>query len=287
MNLELRTAYWDDRESREAFKRFIVEIHNLDFTNWEKAGYWDDAYRPFTYFLDGEVVSSVCIYSLPAVIDGRRAKVAQISGVGTLPAYRRRGVNRELTRAGLQWAGPEHEGVFLFSTEGAIPYYTRCGYTPLDEHLPTLPIKPVSKRRGAVRLNTGDKHDLERIYGYAQKTSPVSDRFAVMSPRLFMFHALYTLQENIWEIPELDCLVCFARDDHGLQIYDILGKSIPTFEKLYPYIAEKTDRMAGFHFPVDRLDLDGVGRREIFGNNLFVKPEFPVKDPVFPYTARA
>jgi hypothetical protein len=213
--------------------------------------------------------------------------VAQISGVGTLPAYRRRGVNRELTRVGLQWADREHEGVFLFSTEEAISYYTRCGYTPLDEHLPTLPIQPVSKRRGAVRLNTGNEHDLRRIYEYAQKTDSVSDRFAVMSPRLFMFHAMYTLQEKIWEIPELDCLVCFARDDHGLQIYDILGKSIPTFEKLYPYIAEETDRMAGFHFYADRLDLDGAGRREIFGNNLFVKPEFPVHDPVFPYTARA
>ncbi len=209
MNLELRTAYWDDRESREAFKRFILEIHNLDFTAWEQAGYWDDAYRPFTYFLDGEVVSSVCIYSLPAVIDGRRTKVAQISGVGTLPAYRRRGVNRELTQAGLQWAGREHEGVFLFSDEGAIPYYAHCGFTPLEEHVPTLPLEPAAQREGAVRLNACDRRDLERIYGYAEKSAPVSDRFAVMSPKLFMFHALYTLREKIWEIPALDCLVCY------------------------------------------------------------------------------
>jgi GNAT superfamily N-acetyltransferase len=130
MKMELRTAYWDDRESREAFQRFILDIHNLDFNAWEEAGYWDDAYRPFSWFQDGEVISSVCIYSLPAVIDGRTTKLAQISGVGTLPEYRRCGLNRELTAAGLQWAGTSHEGVFLFSDEDAVPYYEHCGFKP-------------------------------------------------------------------------------------------------------------------------------------------------------------
>ncbi len=287
MKPELRTAYWDDRESREAFQRFILEIHNLDLTGWEQAGYWDDSYRPFTWFQDGEVLSSVCIYSLPAVIDGRRTKLAQISGVGTLPAYRRCGLNRELTAIGLQWAADEHDGVFLFSDEDAIPYYAHCGFTAMDEHLPTLPVNPLPRRGGAVRMNSADKHDRERIYDYAQKTSPVSGRFTVMSPRLFMFHAMYTLQRRIWEIPELDCLVCFRREGDTLMIYDILGESIPTLDRLYPYISAETDRLVEFHFNPDRLGLGDTGRRELLGNNLFVKPGFPVDDPVFPYTSRA
>jgi predicted N-acetyltransferase YhbS len=287
MNLELREAYWDDRESREAFKRFILQIHNLDFTAWEKAGYWDDAYRPFSYFQDGEVISSVCIYSLPAVIERRRTKVAQISGVGTVPACRRRGLNRELTRVGLEWAGQGHEAVFLFSDEGAVPYYRRCGFQAIDEFRPSLMMDPMPQRSGAVRLNVADRKDLRRIYEYAERSGPVSERFAVMSPRLFMFHALYTLRENIWEIPELDCLVCFARDDQGLQIYGVLGESMPSFETIHPYIAEESDRRVELHFHTDLLGLNDTGRREIFGNHPFVQPGFPVSDPVFPYTARA
>ena len=287
MSMELRTAYWDDRDSREAFQRFILDIHNLDFNAWEEAGYWDDAYRPFSWFQDGEVISSVCIYSLPAVIDGRNTKMAQISGVGTLPEYRRCGLNRELTAAGLQWAGSEHEGVFLFSDEDAIPFYEHCGFSPMKEYLPILPVEPAPKRSGAIRVNTGDKEDLDRVYAYANSSIAVSERFTVGNPKLFMFHAMYTISHGIWEVPELECLVCFRREGETLRIYDILGQSIPTFEQLYPHIAEATDRQVEFHFHPDRLGLGDTGRRELIGNNLFVRPGFPVSDPVFPYTSRA
>ena len=282
--MELRTAYWDDRDSREAFQRFILDIHNLDFNAWEEAGYWDDAYRPFSWFQDGEVISSVCIYSLPAVIDGRRTKVAQISGVGTLPEYRRCGLNRELTAAGLQWAAREHEGVFLFSDVDAVPYYERCGFTAMDEYLPTVEIEPVPRQGAAVLLGPPDQ---DRIRRFAERTAAVSRKFAVGNWKLFMFHALYTLRDRIWEIPDLECLVCFRRSGATLMIYDILGESIPTFERLYPYISAPTDRTVEFHFHTDRLGLGESGRRELIGNNLFVKPGFPVDEPVFPYTSRA
>lgn len=285
--MELRTAYWEDRDSREAFQRFILDIHNLDFNAWQEAGYWDDAYRPFSWFQDGEVISSVCIYSLPAVVDGRRTRMAQISGVGTLPDYRRCGLNRDLTAAGLKWAGQEHEGVFLFSDEDAVPFYEHCGFTAMDEHVPVLQVQPASRRPGAVRMDTGDRSVLDRIYAYANSTAAISQRFTVGNPKLFMFHAMYTVPYGIWEIPELECLVCFRRDGDTLRIYDILGRSIPTFEQLYPYICEGTDRWVEFHFQTDRLGLGETGRRDLVGNNLFVKPGFPVTDPVFPYTSRA
>lgn len=287
MSLEMRTAYWDDRESKDAFQRFILEIHNLDFTSWEEAGYWDDDYRPFTIFQDGEVLSSVCMYSLPAVIDGRSTRVAQISGVGTLPEYRRCGLNRELTAAGLQWAAPDHEGVFLFSDDDAMPYYAHCGFQAMDEHIPTAEIIPVSRRRGAVMLDAGDAADREKIYRYAGCTAPVSNRFTAGSPKLFMFHALYNFRNRIWHIPEPDCLVCFRREGDTLAIYDVLGESIPTLDQVYSYISEESDRRVEFHFHSDRFAPDASGRRELIGNNLFVKPGFPIKEPVFPYSSRA
>ena len=287
MSMEMRTAYWDDRESRDAFQRFILDIHNLDFAAWEAAGFWDDAYTPFTWFQDGEVISSVCIYSLPAVIDGRETKVAQISGVGTLPEYRRCGLNRELTAAGLKWAGEEHEGVYLFSDEDAIPFYAHCGFTAVDEHLPTMALEPVQKITGAVQVDLDKKMDLDRVYGYARSTAAISRQFAVGNPKLFMFHAMYTLRDTIWEVPDLGCLVCFRRKGDTLMIYHILGESIPSFHRLYPFIAAETDRRVEFHFHADQVAPGAAGRRELFGNNLFVRPDFPVKEPVFPFTSRA
>ena len=74
-DLELRSEYWDEPAARQAFKAFILEIHGLDFTAWEAAGYWDHAYTPFSYFLDGDVIASVCVYLLDAWIDGEPARM--------------------------------------------------------------------------------------------------------------------------------------------------------------------------------------------------------------------
>ena len=131
--LQLRTAYWDDLAARGSFKSFIRDIHGLDFSAWESAGFWDDAYRPFSFFVGGEVVASVCLYLLDAVIEGRATKVAQISGVGTRPEWRRRGLNRQLTEMALEWGRSRFEGLFLFSDTDAIPFYESCGFEPQAE----------------------------------------------------------------------------------------------------------------------------------------------------------
>ena len=55
-----------------------------------------------------------------------RARLAQISGVGTRPGWRRRGLNRHLTEVALDWARGKHEGVFLFSSDEAIPCSNRA-----------------------------------------------------------------------------------------------------------------------------------------------------------------
>jgi len=203
MDLELRNNYWEDSEAREAFKTFILDIHGLDFKEWEAHGYWDTAYTPFSYFKNGKIVASICIYLLDAVINGHNAKLVQISGVGTHQDYRRQGLSRELTDLGLEWAKNQHEGIFLFADEEAIPYYLRCGFSPLNETQEYCQIEPVDPKDGIIRLNPSDKEDLDKIYEYAQSRTPLSDKFSVFSSKLLMFHALYTLRNKMYEIPSV------------------------------------------------------------------------------------
>lgn len=286
-DLILRTRYWDDPQARAAFKDFIREIHGLDFTEWEAAGYWDDAYTPFSYFHGDTVVASACIYLLDFVIDGARTCLAQISAVGTRPNYRRRGLSSELTDIGLEWAQGRHDGVFLFADEAAVPFYTKCGFVAVEEYVETVPAGPVSTRPGAVRLDPGIRQDRDTIFGYAKRRTPVSDKFGVCSARLFMFHALYSLRTCAYEIKDLGCLVFLERTGDCLRLYDIVGERIPRFAELHPYIADPSDRVIEFHFGADQLGLDEVGRRRLEGNYPFVKSGFPVEDPVFPFTSRA
>ncbi len=287
MDFELKTEYWDDPAARQAFKEFIRGIHGLDFTEWESSGFWDDAYTPFSYFRGDRVVASVCLYLLDAVIDGEAAKLLQISGVGTSPEYRRRGLSRQLTDIGLDWASGRHEGIFLFSDEDAVSFYTTCGFKPIEEYVERMEVSPVLNRGNANRLDPGWNEDLETIHGYAMKRSPISNRFSVMNDKLFMFHVLYGLRRDIIEIPDLDCLVLFRREKGCLSLFDIVGERIPAFADLYPYIADEGDAIVEFHFFTDRLGLDGTRIRPLHGNNPFVRGDFPVAKPVFPYTSRA
>jgi len=287
MSLSLRTEYWDDLAARGAFKEFLITIHGLDLLEWETAGYWDYAYTPFSFFDGEQVVSSVCVYSLEAVIDGAPARVAQISGVGTLPNWRRQGLNRELTERALEWARDAHQTVFLFADTDAIPFYTACGFTPIDEFVEFVEARPVAMKGGAVKLDPGNKEHRQRIYKYAERRAPVSEKFSVLNPKLFAFHCLHSLKDRVYEIPALECLVCYERADGRLKIFDIVSEVPPAFEQIYPYIACDGDREVEFHFHTDKLGLEKLQARQLFGNNPFVKGTFPMERPVFPYTCRA
>lgn len=287
MSLSLRTEYWDDHVARGAFKEFLVTIHGLDLSKWESAGFWDYAYTPFSYFDAGQVVSSVCVYSLKVVIEGKPTRLAQVSGVGTLPAWRRQGLNRRLTEHALEWARDAHQAVFLFADTDAIPFYTACGFTPLDEFVEVAQATPVTRRSGAVKLDPADEAHRDRIYRYATRRTPVSDKLGVLSPKLFAFHCLYTLKDRVYEIPDLESLVCYERVDDCVKIFDIVAERMPTFQQLYPYIAHRGDREIEFHFNTDKLGLATLQSRRLDGNNPFIKGAFPNKDPVFPFTCRA
>ena len=287
MPLLMKTSYWDDPQARSAFKRFMNIIHGLDLSEWESGGYWDNAYTPFSYFDGQEIVSSVCVYSLSAIVNGKKMRLAQISGVGTLPQWRRKGLSRRLTDAGLDWARGTHGAVFLFSSAEAIPFYKECGFRAIDEYVEILQPKVVPRIRGAVSLDPRKRHDLEKIYNLAKRRTPVSDRFGVLNERLVVFHALHSLSNNAYEIADLNCIVFLERDEGLLKIFDIVCENVPRFDVLYPFIADERDRIIEFHFHVDKLGLEWTETRQLLGNNPFVKGTFPLDRPVFPYTCRA
>ena len=287
MNLEFRSEYWDDSSARAAFKAFISHIHGLDFSAWDEGGFWDHAYTPFSFFDGDKVISSVCIYLLDVVINGEKTRLAQISGVGTLPGWRRRGLNRELTELGLAWARHKHDGIFLFADADAVPYYGRCGFSLIDEFIETTQIMPVANCGGSIKLDPGLAQNLETIHEYAKRRTSVSDRFGVVNDKLLMFHVLYRLRDHIYQILDLDCLVSYQRTGDKLSIFDIVAENMPRFEKLYPYLAGADDRVVEFHFSTDKLGLASPGKRPLVGNTPMIRGAFPIEAPVFPYSSRA
>jgi len=286
-NLELRSAYWDDPESKRAFLTFLSDIHNLDLGLWDRAGYWDKNYIPFSLFREGKIISSVCLYLLDACVLGMPRKLIQISGVGTLESFRRQGLNRELTQGALERFQNETGGIFLFADEEAIPFYQRCGFIRSLERAEYAVVEPVTPRIGLIKLSPDDPRELRRIESYVRKRDFVSNRLGINNFNLFMFHVLYTMRDKIYEIPALGCLVLMERNGSHLHIFDVVAEHMPDFPTIYEFLSQADDRQVRFHFHTDKLLVEDIQIKTTGDNNAFVDIDFPLEDPAFPFTSHA
>ena len=289
-SLAYHTDYWGDRNKKERFIHFLDMIHNLNLTRWDNAGYWDNNYRPFSYFDGDKLVASVCVYSLDMVIKGKPAKIAQISGVGTDPDYRRRGLSYELSLKAMAWADERHDFYFLFADEEAKTLYRKCGFMPVREQKTEIVLTGFDTDSEIKKLDMAVERDRQLVYALAQERCAVSDELGIVSPKLFMFWCLYFLKEMVYYIKELDIVVLMERRANKLSVYDIVGRDIPAFDVLYGYLAKGTDQSVEFLFMPDKLGIGGYAQTLIaLEEGTFVKKPFPFfSSPFqFPLTAHA
>jgi len=289
MSLSYREDYWDSPELKKELIRFIMQIHGLDLTLWDEKGYWDRKYRPFSFFDGNRLVSSVCLYSMDMTIDGKRRLIAQVSAVGTLPEYRRKGLNLELSQKAIEWAGDNHDFFFLFADEEAFPFYKRCGFRQVNEYKAHLTLTGRDARPGAIKLDVSEPDSLDLIYRLASNREPVSGILGVTNEKLFMFWCLYFLKDCIYYIADLDILVLHERKNGLLTIFDIVGKHVPRFSEVYPYICDASDSAVEFMFMTDKLDPGIVEDVLVEGNGTHLLGNFPLENSkfIFPLTAHA
>ena len=284
----LRTAYWQDLPARRAFQDFIRDIFGLDFTRWDKAGYWDDDYSPYSFFRDDRVVASLCIYDMPARVNGEACKVAQVSGVGTLAEYRKQGLNRRLHEIALPKALAEHRFVFLYADDDAVPFYQQRGFRPMPAYSVVVPLPPVTPDGGIEKLDPTDVAVLDSLYRLACVREPTSQVFSTANPKLVMYHFMYRLSSHAWRIPALDAVVLMKRDGDKTIVYDVLARKLPRFDQLAPFLGAGEAREVEFRFPVDRLEAPASTLRELPGENLHVMGGYDLgSQAVFPFTSAA
>lgn len=282
--------YWDNSQHKRSFIKFVTQTHNLDLTFLDTNGFWDENYRPFTFFEGAAVISNVCVYSMELLVRGVPKSVAQISAVGTAPQFRRRGLNRELTQRAMDWAAENHEFFFLFSDEGAaLSFYAACGFRPVSEYKTQISVVGQKQKSNLLQLDVRNQEHLQRMYRFACERTPVSDVLGVFNAKLFMFWCLSHLKDCIYYCADLDVLVLFRRNGSALTLFDIVGRNMPEFSALYPYIAGPDDLSVEFLFMTDKLNLDEAKFVKTDGNRMHLYGEFPLEETeiIFPYTGHA
>ena len=284
----LRTAYWHDAAARQSFQEFIRQIFDMDFGAWDTSGYWDDDYRPYSYFVGDRVAASMCIYTMHARVNGETCTLAQVSGVGTLPEFRKQGLNRRLHEIALAEALQRHRFAFLAADDDAVTFYRKCGFRPVTVYAPVVPLPAIATDPGIEKLDPNDGAVLDEIFRLACERPPVSQVFSTSNPKLVMWHVLYRLRNRIFRIPALDAVIFMKHDGAKAIVYDILARELPRFEQLAPFLAADGVGEVEFRFPVDLLDVPASTLRELPGENAHVMGNSTLgAQPIFPFTTLA
>lgn len=288
--LTYRTAYWDDPQAKEQFRRFLISIHGLDLGPWDAAGYWNpERYTAFSLFDGDQIVATTNLFSTEMVVDGARLRLGEFSGVGTAPEYRGRGLNRWLTERALATAGPTHDGFFLFADDDAVGFYARCGFVPVAETIGAVDVTVPVPEPGAHRLDAENADDLALLHRLAHERAPVSQRLGVLTPELLMFHFLSTLPDCITYVPDLDVVVCCEVDDGVMTIFDVVGPTVPSFAELHPYLATTPHHEVRWFFMPDEMGVEPDRWTAVDDSGLHVLPPLSLPGPatLLPYTSRA
>lgn len=295
MSLCFRQAYFDDPAPKAEFLRFLQDIHGLDLGPWDRAGLWDPCYVPFSFFEGDRLVSNVCVYSLPMVVAGEECRVAQLSSVGTAPTHRRRGLNRELTTAARTWCREQdHRFLFLFADREAVPYYTRLGFRAQPQwrfRCPAPSATGPDRRSPLVPLDPTHPDTLDFLAGIVERRTSVSRTLGHRSTALFLFHALYSLRDCLYHLPELDVVVAARAEAETLVLHDVVGPHLPSLATLHPHLPNEGITSYEFGFCPDLLEVEGEVRSEHDDgeDGTHVDGPFPFPDSPFrfPSTAHA
>nr|MBC8383952.1 GNAT family N-acetyltransferase [Candidatus Cloacimonadota bacterium] len=221
--MKLLQDYCEDPSKRYLLNNFSKKVFNLDFSKWEGNGFWDSAYKPISLLDNGEIISNVSIYSLEMIINGKKCKVAQLSTVGTLPEYRKKGFGNKLINEAIKILEKNHELIFLFADEDAVEFYQTLGFSFKMESKYVARIPKYQRKKGLQQLDMKNKTDLMKLHKYAQKRISVSDVIGIFNENLLMFHGLYTLTEHIYFIPDLDIIIIYKIKENKLVLFDIIG----------------------------------------------------------------
>jgi predicted N-acetyltransferase YhbS len=281
MPYTLRTNYRDQQAYRDAYFRFTPRVFNgVSFAPWYEKGGWNEHYQAFSLFDGDDIVANVAVSTLTLLLEGQRARGIQFSAVGTLPAYRRQGLARQLMTHVLSHYEASTDLFFLFANSTVLDFYPKFGFRLVQDYeflaqMPALDSHPVARV-----LDPHNAEDWALLTHYAHHRLPVSQVFSATDDgHVFLYHALskpYTL----CHIEPLDTVMVYDVQDDVLHIYDVVSPHECDFLAVLGALRLPDVTWIRLHFTPDLIGLStqAVARdQRIFP--FFVHGAFPIHQP--------
>lgn len=250
---------------RAAFNALMLETFGFSFEAWHRRGLWGADYIIYAIF-DGEVMlSSVGVYQMDLLVNGKPQRAYQIGAVATHPDHRGQGFSRQI----LSHILDERPGApfFLFANPSVLDFYPRFGFRRIHDQQPCLQsgLERLNTLPGSMRrLSVGDP----AVGDYLSRRACFSNLVdCVNAAPVQWFHLLLEFPENLYEIPALQVMFAAGQEGSTLTLYNVWAKQPITFAGLAPYLAFPGVCEVRFGFNPDWLGVDY--RLTDYEDNLF------------------
>jgi GNAT superfamily N-acetyltransferase len=290
MNIQYRNDYFDDPIALAAFEEYAKTIFGVDFERWRDKGLWDPEYVAFSAFDDARCVASICVYPSDIVFNGHTTRWAQLLTVGTLPEYRRKGIQRELWIRASAWVNKRWDMVFLFTDDEAAGFYEKLGLKRQVEHFDVTRnlTGALSDDPDIRKLDLDNEDDYAIVRRLAFEREPVSNVLGFHCPRLLLFMFLYAFQDCTYYIEHLDTIAVVEQTESSIRIHDVVATTMPLEKDLEAALGTFKAEEVHWLFCTDRLMLSPLRKERVTEDVLIVSPNFETSQKlVFSHSIRA
>lgn len=219
----------DNPALRRSFDALSQATFGLSFENWHRAGFWGDAYQPYTLSFAGRVVANASVNRVDTVWQGRKRRYIQLGTVMTDPAFRNLGLQRFLLhQIFADWL--DHcDAMYLYANDSVLDFYPKFGFVKETEYQARLSLRPISQQ--ARKLDMDKASDVAILHAHYRKSNPLSALPLLDNWGLIMFYCAQFLKDCVYCIEDRSAVVIAERDGGALLIYDVFADGGITLEE--------------------------------------------------------
>lgn len=279
--LHFRSHFAETIAGRDALARLIDDVFSVDVTPLNRLGH-DPSVVPFGWWHGEDLVANVSLYQRRLWLSGTPTAAFGVQSVAVRPAWRGKGLFRDLMERALAYAD-ERAGLIILST-GTPDLYAPFGFRPLGETVSTGWQMPLPGRTNSRRLSLDDDADTALLRDLFARRMPVSlAASACDHPALFMLRTVASPDIALFHLPDLDAVVAIGNADRQpLTLLDIVAADVPSLEAIVSALGHDGGEVRVM-LTTDRLAWT-PRETETISNGHMVRGAFPPEDSAFMLT---
>ncbi|HTU58849.1 MAG TPA: GNAT family N-acetyltransferase [Polyangiales bacterium] len=280
------TPHWQD-----AFIEFVPQVFpEIGFKLWRDRGGWDERYTAFALADGDRIVASASRQQMDIVLLGRRMRAWQLSAVGTLPEYRRRGLQGRIMQQLLQHT-PSDELMFLFANDTVLHFYPRFGFRQHTEWVfqAEYALAPDLAQPPLRTLDVSREDDRALLLRIAAAAAPVSESFAAADHgRIVLWYCSNFMPNVLRYVPEQDALLAVEQSGELLRVYDVMSPKLFELQTVLARLLDGPIERIELGFSPEKLLPAAKPSHEYTESPLFVRGDFalPAQPFKFPMLAQ-